>query len=200
MTVAQSNKKDLLTWFDSCKSISAKDAADRIGIPLKQHGNRHVAKCFLHDDKTASMTFYDDGRFYCFSCKASGDAVELYKLYYNLDPSSAAKQLLADFGLSEPAPGAPIARTKQPTAKDLQDSVEMVRERKVDELLIIKRKAEDQLILIEKKPVLNDAEQDKLYKLVATISAAKELIARLDMLQPTDLIEWVSEGASIDDL
>ena len=192
--------RDQATWFDVGKGISAKDAADRIGIPLKQHGIRHVAKCFLHDEKTASLTFYDDGRFYCFSCKASGDAVELYKLYYKLDSSAAAKQLLADFGLSEPAPGAPIARTKQPTAKDLQDSVEMVRERKVNELLTIKRKAEDQLILIEKKPVLNDAEKDKLYKLVATVSAAKELIARLDMLEPADLVKWVSEGASIDDL
>ncbi len=190
--------RDQATWFDVGKGISAKDAADRIGIPLKQHGIRHVAKCFLHDEKTASLTFYDDGRFYCFSCKASGDAVELYKLYYKLDSSAAAKQLLADFGLSEPAPGAPIARTKQPTAKDLQDSVEMVRERKVNELLTIKRKAEDQLILIEKKPVLNDAEKDKLYKLVATVSAAKELIARLDMLEPADLVKWVSEGASID--
>lgn len=194
------------TWFDVCKQISAKEAADRAGIPLTQHGKRYLAKCFLHDDHHASLSFYDDGRYYCFSCKASGDAVKLYELYYNLSPNDAAKRLLADFGLAEPTPCSPTSCAptagetppRAPTAGDVQDAAETIRQRRIDELLSIIRRVDSEISLMEQKKVFGDAEQAKLYVITAAKSAAKDLISRLEMFSPADLVQWIAEGASID--
>jgi len=182
--------------FDACKGIQASDAAQRVGIPLKQNGSRYWAHCFLHEDKTRSMVFYEDGRFHCFSCKASGDAVKLYELLYNLPPSQAASRLVSDYGLSvqgENLTALKTASVERISASKLKQDTELIRETRINELLTLKRKAEHDLALIE-------VETDRPFDLVNVISAAKDKIYRLEMMSPSDLVEWVAKGASLDDI
>lgn len=182
--------------FDACKGIQASDAAQKVGIPLTQNGSRYWAHCFLHEDKTKSMVFYDDGRFHCFSCKASGDAVKLYELFYEMSPVNAASRLMADYGLSvqdEKVKALRIDATERISANKLKQDTELIRETRINELLELKRKAEHDLELIE-------VQTDRLFDLVDVISAVKDKIYRLEMMTPSDLVEWVAKGASLDEV
>ena len=79
------------------------------------------------------------------------------------------------------------------SASKLKQDTELIRETRINELLTLKRKAEHDLALIE-------VETDRLFDLVNVISAAKDKIYRLEMMSPSDLVEWVAKGASLDDI
>jgi hypothetical protein len=198
-TTKRINQHQEPTIFDTCKDISAKDAADKAGIKLKKSGGKYWANCFMHTDKTPSMAFYDIGSFYCFSCKAGGDAVTLYKLLYGLSPVDAAKRLLSDFGRSSEhlAARPPVKRI---TAYQIKDATELIKERRISELLATKRMAQSQIDLIEQKGNLSEEEQQKVFELVAVTSAADSLIARLDLYPPAELVEWAAKGAKFNDI
>lgn len=83
--------------FDKCKGIPAIEVARRAGVQLEKHGRRYWAKCPLHGEKTASLCFYEDGRWYCFGCHSGGDAVSLYAALYRVSNYEAAKTLLSGY-------------------------------------------------------------------------------------------------------
>lgn len=87
--------------FDVCRSVSALEAAYRLGIDVKQRGNAGWALCPLHGERGhASLCFYSgDKGWYCYGCHKGGDAVKLYQEYLGLDALDAARQLAQDFGL-----------------------------------------------------------------------------------------------------
>lgn len=185
-----------MTAFVACKAISVKDAADRAGLHLTQKGNKHWTNCPLHDDKTASLAVYDDGRgWYCFSCHAGGDAVKLYELLYKLPPVDAAKRLMADFALSaEPSRQEP---RRILSARDLNKAVNDIRWRRVNQLLDIKYKALERQHQIEQvKPL----DLDKIDAEIAKRTAAEDLINRIDMMSDDDLLAWIEKGGKLDDL
>lgn len=90
--------------FDVCRSVSALDAAHRLGINVKQRGSSGWALCPLHGERGhASLCFYSGTKgWYCYGCHKGGDAVKLYQEYLGLDPLDAAYQLAQDFGLAIP--------------------------------------------------------------------------------------------------
>src|SRR5215208_6037178 len=49
------------------------------GIDLKPAGNKLVALCPLHTEKTGSFTVYPDQHFKCYGCQARGDVLDLHK-------------------------------------------------------------------------------------------------------------------------
>lgn len=87
------------TVFERCHALSAADVARRAGLPLKRSGGREWACCPLHQEKTASLCFYPDGRWYCFGCHAHGDAVDLYAALYGKSKLEAATALAEDRAL-----------------------------------------------------------------------------------------------------
>lgn len=109
--------------FDAVRCIPAADAAEKLNIKLDRRGDRAVARCPIHGEDTASLTFYPDGRFYCFGCTAHGGAIELYQQVCGLSALDAARALAADFNIIEPARGAPVPR-REPTAYDLMKVLE----------------------------------------------------------------------------
>ena len=45
-------------------------------VPLRRKGARHFGRCPFHQEKTASFSVSADvGLYFCFGCKATGDAV-----------------------------------------------------------------------------------------------------------------------------
>lgn len=185
-----------MTLFDACKGVSAKDAAIKAGITLTQRGNKAWANCVFHAENSASLAFFEDGRYYCFGCHASGDAAMLYRQVYNLEPVAAAERLLADFGLKQGESGATSPAIPD-TGKALKERVEAVRERRINELLAIKRKALAQAESIQGK---TEDEMDKIINLMAVVSAAEVKIEALAYYTPKDLTEWVAKGAEINDI
>lgn len=60
-------------------------------VPIKQSGNeRWVAKCPFHEgDDHPSFTVYPDGKYFCFGCRAWGDAVKFLTDYLGWDAKKA---------------------------------------------------------------------------------------------------------------
>lgn len=87
------------------EAVSARDAAERYGLPVGRGGR---ALCPYHDDHHPSMSFRD-GRFRCWSCGESGDCVDLTAKLLGLDAPGALRRLNEDFSLGLPIGAAPDA-------------------------------------------------------------------------------------------
>ena len=78
--------------------MSAQDAARHYGLTFDRKG---WAVCPFHSDKHPSMSFRA-GRFRCWACNASGDAIDFTGRLLGLEPMAAVERLNADFALSLP--------------------------------------------------------------------------------------------------
>ena len=67
----------------------ALEIAQAYGLPLKQKGSKHWACCSIHGEKTPSLCFFPDGRWYCFGCHQHGDAADLYAAMYGVTLAEA---------------------------------------------------------------------------------------------------------------
>lgn len=67
--------------------VSAQEAARRYGLTFDCH-NR--ALCPFHPDHHPSMSF-NEGRFRCWSCGASGDAIDFTGRLFSLEPLAAVR-------------------------------------------------------------------------------------------------------------
>lgn len=85
--------------FRECRErVSAQDAARHYGLTFDRKG---WAVCPFHSDKHPSMSFRA-GRFRCWACNASGDAIDFTGRLLGLEPMAAVERLNADFALSLP--------------------------------------------------------------------------------------------------
>ena len=75
------------------ENVTARQTAEFYGIEVRGR----MCRCPFHDDHHPSMIVGD--YFKCFSCQASGDAVEFVRRYFNIPPKIAAEKIMADFGL-----------------------------------------------------------------------------------------------------
>ena len=87
--------------FSTVKThISTIDAAERYGIEVKRNGK---ALCPFHNDRNPSL-FVADDHYHCFACGEHGDSIDLVAKLYDLPLHTAAKKLVADFGLTPDKP------------------------------------------------------------------------------------------------
>ena len=85
--------------FDCNKlnEISVIDVAERLGIIIK----RGKAKCFLHDEKTPSLSFNKKKNFWnCFGCGQSGGTIDLITKKTGLEFSEACQWLINEFNIT----------------------------------------------------------------------------------------------------
>ncbi len=75
-------------------TLDIEDVAERYGVEVK----RGKACCPFHSDRTPSMSF-KNGRYKCFGCGESGDAVDLVAKLYGMTLHEAAARLNADYNL-----------------------------------------------------------------------------------------------------
>lgn len=54
---------------------------EELGIFLKQKGNKYVACCPFHTEKTPSFFVYSDGSYHCFGCAAHGTMEQLMNIH-----------------------------------------------------------------------------------------------------------------------
>ena len=94
---------------------TALDIAAAYGLPIRQKGARHWACCPLHGEKSPSLCFFPDGRWYCFGCHRHGDAADLYAALYGVP---LAEALQAVKGMERPT------GLHKPTAAELRRKVE----------------------------------------------------------------------------
>jgi len=110
--------------FDRAKTVSALDAAERFtGIKGKRIGSRVKACCPLHNERTPSCVFYENGTFYCFGCHAGGTSIDLTMAYFHESNFDAAKRITAAFGLGDAAAPDRDAGEKAKRRRDILESV-----------------------------------------------------------------------------
>lgn len=93
--------------FDDFKSqvIAATDIVDLIGrtVALKKRGKDFLGLCPFHSEKTPSFHVNPARQFYyCFGCKAAGDAIKFVRDRDRVEFMDALKSLAADAGIPVP--------------------------------------------------------------------------------------------------
>jgi DNA primase len=76
---------------------------DLIGerLELKRRAGRHVGLCPFHEEKTPSFTIFDD-HYFCFGCRARGDAIDFVRQDQGLGFIEALKYLAEKFRIEVP--------------------------------------------------------------------------------------------------
>ena len=77
------------------RSVKIDEVAKWLGIEVR--GGK--AKCPFHNDQTPSLSF-KDGRFKCFGCDASGDAIDLVAKLRYISTAEAANLICETFHLN----------------------------------------------------------------------------------------------------
>lgn len=101
--------------------LTARQVAEGYGLKISRNG---MACCPFHDDHHPSMKI--DTNYYCFSCRAKGDAVAYVAQMYGLSQYEAAKKINEDFGIG----------IKYENQKKYQPNPEAVRQMKERERII----------------------------------------------------------------
>ena len=83
------------------------------------------AKCPFHNDQTPSMSF-KEGRFKCFGCDASGDAIDLVARLNHLSTTEAAQKITEVFHIHNSAPvqKKPAAISHEPISRYIDQCIE----------------------------------------------------------------------------
>ena len=157
--------------FEAARSVSAMDVALREGIALRRRGSRAWACCPLHGEKTPSLCFYPDGRWYCFGCHRGGDAVDFLAALRGMERLEAARMLAGNPCLPRQHPPPPAPRRAPFLSRSDEDGFTW------DRLCRI-RHAAAEIIAGEQ------ADTPRLWEAVAALSAAEE---RLDNLLAGEL-------------
>lgn len=116
--------RDLATITDTIRqSVSARDAAQALGIRVNRHGR---CQCPIHNGTDYNMRLYPgDGGYHCFVCGASGDVIHLVENVQQCSFPSAIEWLNSAFHL-----GLPLDR---PLDKNAAEAARRAKERKQTE-------------------------------------------------------------------
>ena len=187
--------KGVSTLFDTCRCITAYDAAQRAGLPIKRSGSRWWTCCPFPRERTPSLCFFPDGGFKCFGCGEKGDAVSFYAKLYGLAPLEAARRLLCDFGLSGPSPQTPPPIPKA-GGRELMQAVEAWKARSWSRLCDIKHQAVCMLDAAQAACASPEAcwESEILVKALEARDAAEMGLNLLECATPAQLTTWAAEG------
>ncbi|MDE3107116.1 MAG: DNA primase [Acidobacteriota bacterium] len=101
-------------------------------VALKRSGRRWSGLCPFHAEKTPSFSVNaEEGRYYCFGCRASGDAITWVRETHHLDFVDAVR-LLADragIELHEDANAGPARKERQEFLQAMDDAVNWYHDR-----------------------------------------------------------------------
>lgn len=80
------------------KQLSSEDVFLHLGGKIV---SRHMARCFIHDDRTASLSFKNN-LWHCFGCGKGGNAISLVMEHQGLDFVDACRLLCELYGIHIP--------------------------------------------------------------------------------------------------
>ena len=167
--------------------MTALEVAQSYGLPLKQRGGRHWACCPLHGEKTASLCFFPDGRWYCFGCHQHGDAADLYAALYGVPLAEALRLAKGD----RPFPG----KTRQQRAAELRHKVQGWQAAHWAEACRQKHQAQRKIARLEVLyPPEVLAELESFWNALAQRAAAEDALNLLASATPAQLLRMIAEA------
>ncbi|HWD95916.1 MAG TPA: DNA primase [Acidimicrobiales bacterium] len=113
---------------------AATDIVALIGetVALKRTGQRWTGLCPFHGEKTPSFSVNaEEGRYYCFGCRVSGDQITWVRETQHLDFMDALRQLAdrAGIELQEDAQAGPARKERQAAMAAMEQAVDWYHER-----------------------------------------------------------------------
>jgi hypothetical protein len=118
------------SWLDGTMRELIRDRIDVADL-LREHGvelrraggNRHVALCPFHAERTPSFTLYSEGNYHCFGCGAHGDAIALVMRLRSLPFREAVAELAYRAGISLVGRRQPLAPTPRQRAVAQREAI-----------------------------------------------------------------------------
>ena len=105
--------------FETVKrTVGLKRAAEYYGMKVQRNG---MCCCLFHHDHHPSMKL-NETYFYCFSCGARGDVIDLTAQLFHLRNYEAAQKLAADFGIDPDDPDCPPAALQKPVYRQVRNA------------------------------------------------------------------------------
>ena len=101
-------------------------------VALKKSGRRWTGLCPFHGEKTPSFSVNaEEGRYYCFGCRASGDQITFVREIQHLDFMDALRQLAdrAGIELHDDANAGPARKERQEALAAMEKAVTWYHER-----------------------------------------------------------------------
>ena len=99
-----------MTIYDTIKAtVSVPQAAAHYGMKIQRN---NLTCCCFHDDHHPSMKLNDD-YFYCFSCLAHGDVIDLVAQLHRESYYAAVQRIAQDFGVAK-SPTATTIKSRLP--------------------------------------------------------------------------------------
>ena len=87
-----------MSLYQKIKSaITVRQVGEMYGMKPDRHG---MVCCPFHSDSDPSMKL-NDTYYYCFGCRANGDAIDLTAKLFDLNPRQAAEKLINDFAFAK---------------------------------------------------------------------------------------------------
>ena len=123
--------RDLSNVTDTIRDrVSAKDAAEALGIRVNRHGR---CQCPIHHGQDYNMVVYSDNRgFFCHTCKQGGDCIRLVERVNQCSFPEAVEWINSAFQLGLPLDGkeskesledAQIAKKRRQIERELKDAI-----------------------------------------------------------------------------
>ncbi len=175
--------------------MTALEIAQAYGLPLKQKGSKHWACCPIHGEKTPSLCFFPDGRWYCFGCHQHGDAADLYAAMYGVTLAEALKVIKGESSRCSPD------QSRRQTAAQLRRKVEAWKDTRWAEVCRQKHHAQQVIERLESQyspEVLMNRED--FWEAVDQKATAEDQLNLLECASPTQLLRMAAEGKKCDEL
>ena len=102
------------------QDIDIVSVVESSGVQLSHKYGRHIGVCPFHSEKTPSFYVFPNGRYHCFGCHESGDAIDFIQRIYGY----SFKEALQHLGIE----------TGKPTAKTRKKIIQLQQKRKEREL------------------------------------------------------------------
>lgn len=176
--------------------MTALEVAQSAGLALRQKGARYWACCPMHGEKTASLCFFPDGRWYCFGCHAHGDGADLYAALHGVSMGEALRVVRGE------GPRKAAAQpTRQQQATLLRRRVEEWQAGRWTEACQQRHRAQQTMAALE---AVHSAEtlmeSEKYWNAIAQKAAAEDELNLLESATPAQLIRMASEEKQKDEL
>lgn len=121
------------------------DILELIGqtVELKRHGNRYKGLCPFHTEKSPSFIIGPDRQsYFCFGCRASGDAIKFLQEHNGMSFVDAAKFLADKLGIY-------FSEVKETLAPKRFKKLAIIKEEKTDEKVAFVDREKASLLLID---------------------------------------------------
>lgn len=175
--------------------MTALDVAVGYGLPLQQKGSKYWACCPLHGEKTPSLCFFPDGRWYCFGCHQYGDAADLHAALYGVPLAEALRIVKGD------SPSYSPAQNRRQTAAQLRRKVEAWKNNRWAEACRQKHHAQQ---VIEQLEAQYSSEilmnRDDFWEAVDQKATAEDSLNLLECASPAQLVRMAAEDRKNEEL